>query len=52
MPTWALAGAVVGTFVFVPTALLLLVAAFVDAGNRPGGWFAATTPLAATACSH
>lgn len=47
--TWAVIGAVIGMFLFVPTALVLLIAAYVDADNRPGRWFAAATPLAAAA---
>ncbi|MFF4085063.1 hypothetical protein ACFYZN_37520 [Streptomyces sp. NPDC001777] len=47
MLAWALVGAVIGMFLFVPAALLLLVAAFVDAGNRPGAWFAVTMPITA-----
>ncbi|WP_151770755.1 hypothetical protein [Streptomyces abyssomicinicus] len=47
--TWALIGAVIGMFLFIPAALLLLVAAFADAGSRPGGWFAVTAPLATVA---
>ncbi|MEU6988735.1 hypothetical protein ABZ946_35925 [Streptomyces sp. NPDC046324] len=43
---WALIGAVIGMFLFLPAALLLLVAAFVDADNRPGAWCAVTVPLA------
>ncbi|MFF1963746.1 hypothetical protein ACFVW5_09040 [Streptomyces sp. NPDC058232] len=49
MLTWALIGAVIGMFLFIPAALLLLVAAFVDASNRPGAWFAVTMPIAAAA---
>ncbi|MEU6158241.1 hypothetical protein [Streptomyces sp. NPDC047130] len=49
MLTWAVIGAVIGMFLFVPTALVLLIAAYVDAGNRPGGRFAVATPLAAAA---
>ncbi|MFI1647331.1 hypothetical protein ACH4XT_10390 [Streptomyces avidinii] len=43
---WALIGAVIGMFLFLPAALSLLVAAFVDSDNRPGAWFAVTVPLA------
>lgn len=46
---WALIGAVIGMFLFIPAALLLLVAAFADAGNRPGAWSAVATPIAAAA---
>ncbi|MER5853248.1 hypothetical protein ABT126_41510 [Streptomyces sp. NPDC002012] len=46
---WGLIGAVIGMFLFVPAALLLLVAAFTDAGNRPVAWLAVTTPIAAAA---
>ncbi|MEV5986336.1 hypothetical protein AB0L85_15115 [Streptomyces sp. NPDC052051] len=49
MLTWALIGAVIGMFLFIPAALLLLGAAFVDPGNRPGRWFVVATPLAAVA---
>ncbi|MEU2156424.1 hypothetical protein ABZ532_15625 [Streptomyces sp. NPDC019396] len=34
---------------FLPAALFLLIAAFVDTGNRPGARFAVLTPLAAIA---
>ncbi|MFC9816566.1 hypothetical protein ACFVJM_31405 [Streptomyces virginiae] len=44
---WAMIGAVIGMFLFVPAALLLLVAAFAAAGNRPGAWLAVTAPIAA-----
>ncbi len=43
---WALIGAIIGMFVFVPAALLLLVAAFVQPGSRPGAWFGVAVPLA------
>ncbi|MFE5633927.1 hypothetical protein [Streptomyces sp. NPDC056543] len=43
---WALIGAVIGMFLFIPAALLLLVAAFVDADNRPGAWCVVTAALA------
>ncbi|MFF3863333.1 hypothetical protein [Streptomyces sp. NPDC002209] len=33
---WAVIGAAIGMFVFIPVALLLLVAAFADGGVRPG----------------
>ncbi|MET7622290.1 hypothetical protein [Streptomyces sp. NPDC005408] len=46
---WGLIGAVIGMFLFLPAALLLLVAAFVDAGNRPGAWWGVTVPLAGAA---
>ncbi|MGW6391444.1 hypothetical protein ACWFR1_13285 [Streptomyces sp. NPDC055103] len=41
---WSLIGAVIGMFLFLPAALLLLVAAFVDADNRPGAWWAVAVP--------
>ncbi|TQK49804.1 hypothetical protein FBY35_0073 [Streptomyces sp. SLBN-118] len=46
---WGLIGAIIGMFLFLPAGLLLLVAAFVDAGNRPGAWWAVTVPLAGAA---
>ncbi|MFI9805775.1 hypothetical protein ACIHEJ_15655 [Streptomyces sp. NPDC052301] len=46
---WALIGAVIGMFLFLPAALSLLVAAFVEAGNRPGARWAVTVALAAAA---
>ncbi|MCX2181020.1 hypothetical protein KV205_10810 [Streptomyces sp. SKN60] len=48
---WALVGAVIGMFLFVPAALILVTAAFVGpgSGSRPGPWFSAITPLVAVA---
>ncbi len=46
---WALVGAVIGMFLFVPTALLLIGAAFAEPGNRPGRWWVAVTPVAVAA---
>ncbi|MET8682504.1 hypothetical protein ABZW18_34390 [Streptomyces sp. NPDC004647] len=46
---WSLLGAMIGMLWFIPAALLLLVAAFADADNRPGARFAVITPLAAIA---
>ncbi|MFF5975030.1 hypothetical protein ACFY7C_26340 [Streptomyces sp. NPDC012769] len=46
---WALIGAVIGMFLFVPAALLLVIAPFVDPGNRPDPWFSAITPVVAAA---
>ncbi|MEV7519689.1 hypothetical protein [Streptomyces sp. NPDC091371] len=46
---WALIGAVVGMFLFIPAALLLFVAAFADGRNRPRVWPAVAAPLAAAA---
>ncbi|MFJ4336862.1 hypothetical protein [Streptomyces sp. NPDC088915] len=48
---WSLIGAVLCMFLFLPAALLLLVAAFVDPGNRPGARWAVATPLAVAAFS-
>ncbi|MFD5736230.1 hypothetical protein ACFWIY_25960 [Streptomyces sioyaensis] len=48
---WSVLGAMFLMLWFLPAALLLLVAAFADAGNRPGAWFAAITPLAAVAAA-
>ncbi|MEU3405595.1 hypothetical protein ABZ766_16885 [Streptomyces sp. NPDC006670] len=42
---WALIGAIVGMFVFIPGALLLITAAFVQPGDRPGTAFAVAVPL-------
>ncbi|MEU7603581.1 hypothetical protein [Streptomyces sp. NPDC041003] len=44
---WAMIGAVIGMILFIPPALLLLVAAFAGAGNRPGAWLAVTAPIVA-----
>ncbi|GAA0274717.1 hypothetical protein GCM10010302_10390 [Streptomyces polychromogenes] len=44
---WGPLGASIGAFWFTPAAFLLLVAAFVDAGNRPGAWFSVIAPFAA-----
>ncbi|WP_329375967.1 hypothetical protein OG625_00965 [Streptomyces sp. NBC_01351] len=44
---WAMIGAGIGMFLFIPAALLLLVAAFAAAGNRPGAWLAVTAPIVA-----
>ncbi|WP_327179431.1 hypothetical protein OG599_31895 [Streptomyces sp. NBC_01335] len=33
---WAVVGVLLGMFLFVPTALMLLAAAFLDADTRPG----------------
>ncbi|MEV5970299.1 hypothetical protein [Streptomyces sp. NPDC051921] len=46
---WALIGAVIGMFLFLPAALLLVIAAFVDRDNRPGPWFSSVTPALAAA---
>lgn len=46
---WAMIGAVIGMFLFIPAALLLLVAAFAAAGNRPGAWLTLAAPIAAAA---
>ncbi|HEY9372710.1 hypothetical protein [Streptomyces sp.] len=46
---WGLIGAILGMFLFLPAALLLLIASFVNPGNRPGVWFTALTPVAAAA---
>ncbi|MFG2874651.1 hypothetical protein ACGFYU_06515 [Streptomyces sp. NPDC048337] len=46
---WGLIGALVGLFLFHPAALLLLVAAFVDAANRPGAWWPVGTAVTAAA---
>lgn len=48
---WALVGAVIGMFLFIPAALILVIAAFVGPGHhsRPGRWFSAITPLVAAA---
>ncbi|MFD9408105.1 hypothetical protein ACFWBN_13960 [Streptomyces sp. NPDC059989] len=46
---WGLIGALIGMFLFLPAALLLLAAAFVDPGNRPGARWAVVTPLAVAA---
>ncbi|MER7000561.1 hypothetical protein [Streptomyces sp. NPDC000410] len=44
---WALIGMIIGMFLFIPAALLLFVAAFADAGNRPGVWLTVIAPIAA-----
>ncbi|WP_328786583.1 MULTISPECIES: hypothetical protein [unclassified Streptomyces] len=44
---WAVIGAAVGMFLFIPVALLLLVAAFAGDGVRPSGWLVVITPIAA-----
>ncbi|MBW5481195.1 hypothetical protein [Streptomyces bambusae] len=46
---WALIGTIIGMFVFLPAALLMLVAPFADRDNRPGAWFTALTPVAVAA---
>ncbi|MGW9447945.1 hypothetical protein [Streptomyces sp. NPDC055632] len=48
---WSLVAAVLCVFLFLPAALLLLVAAFVDPANRPGAGWTVTTPLAVAALS-
>ncbi|MFF8259159.1 hypothetical protein [Streptomyces virginiae] len=35
---WSLVAAVLGIIFFLPAAVLLLIAAFADSGNRPGAW--------------
>lgn len=45
--TWALVSYAPGILLFVPAALMLLVAAFVGAENRPGGWFSLIAPFTA-----
>ncbi|MFJ8164861.1 hypothetical protein ACIRBY_28600 [Streptomyces sp. NPDC096136] len=45
--TFGLAAAALGMFLFVPAALLLLVAAFANPGNRPGPWFSVIAPFTA-----
>ncbi len=35
---WSVVAAVLGMIFFLPAALLLLIAAFADSGNRPGAW--------------
>lgn len=47
MLAWAVIGAAVGMFLFIPVALLLLVAAFAGDGVRPSGWLVVITPIAA-----
>ncbi|MGW6981400.1 hypothetical protein ACWGE1_18425 [Streptomyces sp. NPDC054932] len=44
---WAMIGAVIGMILFIPAALLLLVAAFAAPGNRPDAWLAVAAPLVA-----
>lgn len=44
---WAVIGAAVGMFLFIPVALLLFVAAFADDGVRLSGWLVVITPIAA-----
>ncbi|MFD7612446.1 hypothetical protein [Streptomyces sp. NPDC059828] len=46
---WSFLGAMFLMLWFVPAALLLLVAAFVDADNRPSSRFVVFTPLAGIA---
>ncbi|MEU9803314.1 hypothetical protein [Streptomyces sp. NPDC051000] len=46
---WAVIGTVIGMFLFIPTALLLLVAAFSNAGVGPGTWLVVVAPIAAVA---
>ncbi|MEU8762431.1 hypothetical protein [Streptomyces sp. NPDC048659] len=46
---WSLTGAVIGMFLFLPAALLLIVAAFADRRHRPGALLAVLAPLAAAA---
>ncbi|MFF2192591.1 hypothetical protein [Streptomyces sp. NPDC058157] len=48
---WSLIGTIIGMFVFLPGALLLLTAAFVQPGNRPGAGFAVGVPLAVVLAS-
>ncbi|RKS97057.1 hypothetical protein BX286_6867 [Streptomyces sp. 3211.6] len=48
---WSLIGVVLGMFVFLPAAVLLLVAAFVEPGNRPRAGFAAAVPLVVAAAA-
>ncbi|MFF3216473.1 hypothetical protein ACFYYB_38370 [Streptomyces sp. NPDC002886] len=43
---WSVIGVLIGMFFFLPAAVLLLAAAFVDPGNRPGLRFAVASPLA------
>ncbi|MFE9469001.1 hypothetical protein ACFYNW_36310 [Streptomyces virginiae] len=35
---WSLVATVLGMIFFLPAAVLLLIAAFADSGNRPGAW--------------
>ncbi|WP_158754810.1 hypothetical protein [Streptomyces sp. NRRL F-2580] len=44
---WGVFGLLVGMFLFLPAAVLLLFAALADADNRPGGWWVAASPIAA-----
>ncbi|MFF4371356.1 hypothetical protein [Streptomyces sp. NPDC001594] len=46
---WSLIGMIIGMFVFLPGALLLLTAAFVQPGNRPGTAFTVVLPLTVAA---
>ncbi|WP_148086916.1 hypothetical protein [Streptomyces sp. PanSC19] len=46
---WAVIGAVIGMFLFAPAALLLVIAPFVDPGNRHGPWFSAIAPVVTAA---
>ncbi|MFG2328824.1 hypothetical protein ACGFMM_04290 [Streptomyces sp. NPDC048604] len=47
LAVWGMIGAPIGMFLFLPTALLLLITPFVNPGNRPGVWFTVLTPVAA-----
>ncbi|MFB9601617.1 hypothetical protein ACFFTQ_01345 [Streptomyces roseofulvus] len=42
---WAVVGFVVGMFLCVPAAVLLLIAAFLDPSTRPGTWGALAVPV-------
>ncbi|MCX5406366.1 hypothetical protein OHA37_21130 [Streptomyces sp. NBC_00335] len=46
---WSVIGALIGMFFFLPAAVLLLIAAFVDPQNRPGTRFSVAAPLMAAA---
>ncbi|MFF1834775.1 hypothetical protein ACFVXE_11290 [Streptomyces sp. NPDC058231] len=47
---WATVGAIMGMFLFLPAAVLFLVAAYADGGNRPGArWLLGALCVAAAA---
>jgi hypothetical protein len=46
---WGVLGLLIGIFLFLPSALLLLVAAFVDLRNGPGWWWGIGAPVWAVA---
>lgn len=48
---WAVIGAAIGMFVFIPVGLLLLVSAFTNNGVRPGAWLVVIAPIAAASAA-